>query len=101
MLGGEGVAVVGGWEPFLLAWIEDHLQRGHVGLNEDVRGNHLRSKVNARAVFGLVGCKRRRLQVGARAVCAWLRQTRVLMPAHVVPGPSVEATFLDGSDIVG
>jgi hypothetical protein len=50
VLGGKGVAIV------LLGedagnWIEEHLQRGHVGLNKDIGCNHFCREVDAFTVF--------------------------------------------------
>jgi len=40
VFGCEGVAIVGGGELELVGGIEDHLQRGHVWLDEHVGSNH-------------------------------------------------------------
>src|SRR5271169_3370227 len=100
MLGGEGVAVKLLWE-LTSGWIKGHLERGHVRLDKDVWGDHLRGKIDTLASLGLVRGERGRLQVGAGTVGAGLREARILVPAHVVPRPAVEAAFLDRGDVVG
>ena len=52
-------------------------------------------------LLGLLGGERGRLRIGAGAVGAWLGKTRVLVAAHVVPGPAIKAALLDGGDVVG
>ncbi len=98
---GKGVAVILLWELFFMVGIEDHLERGHVGLNEDVGGDHLRGEIDAIAGLGLIRGERCRLRIGSGAIGTGLRKSRVLVPAHVVPGPAVETAFLDRRDVVG
>ena len=63
---------------------------------------HFRGQVDALAVLGLRrGERRGELRVGAGAVGAGLWQARVLVAAHVVPGPAEEAALLDAGDVVG
>src|SRR5882762_9630308 len=76
MLGGEGVTGVGGRE--LLAGVEGHLERGEVGLEEDVRDDDL--VLQFRMLAGV---------------------TRILMAADVVPGPAIKTILLDAGDVVG
>ena len=72
-----------------------------MGLDKDIGRDHLRGEIDTRAVLGFVRSERRCLEVGAGAVGAGLRQARVLVPAHVIPRPAVEAAFLDRGDVVG
>src|ERR1700750_1903032 len=78
MFGCESVAVVFGWEVGFAGWVKGHSQRGHVGLNQYVR----------RDDFGL------ELRMGSH-------QPWVLMTSHVVPRPTIEATFLYGCHVIG
>src|SRR5271155_202381 len=100
VFGGKGVAVIL-FGKFAGGWVESHLKRSHVRLNENVGSNHLRGEIDALAGLGLVRGERARLRVGASAIGAGLRKARILVAAHVVPGPAVETTFLDRGDIVG
>src|ERR1035438_1806408 len=100
VLGGEGVAVILFGE-ITGSRVKSHLKRSHVGLKEDVGSDHLGGKIDALAVLGLVWSERGSLGVGTCAIGARLRQARILVTTHVIPRPSVEAAFLDGSDIVG
>ena len=72
-----------------------------MGLDEDVGSDDLGGEVDALAGLGLIGGERGSLRIGAGAVGAGLREARVLVAAHVVPGPAVEAAFLDRGDVVG
>ena len=72
-----------------------------MGLDEDVGGDDLGGEVDALAVLGLVGGERGRLRIGAGAVGAGVGETRVVVAAHVIPGPAVEAALLDRGDVVG
>src|ERR1700722_9514176 len=67
----ESIAVVLGWEGRFTGRVKGHFERGHMGLNQDVRGNDL----------GL------EFRMGAH-------KPRVLMTPHIKPGPTVEAPFL-------
>jgi hypothetical protein len=40
MFGCESVAVVLGWKVGFAGGVEGHSERGHVGLNQDIGGNH-------------------------------------------------------------
>ena len=75
MFGCETVAAITGGKLFAL--IEQHLQRREVWIDQNVRGND----------FGL--------QFGMFAL-----MTRILVAAHVVPGPSVEPVFLHVSHVI-
>src|SRR5215471_12129625 len=101
MLGGEGISVVLGGELALLIGVKDHLERGHVRLNENIWCDDLRRHVDTLAVLRLCVGQRWSLRVNAGSVGAGLREAWVLMRAHVVPGPSVEAALLDGGYVVG
>ena len=59
------------------------------------------ARFDARAVLCLIRGERGCLQIGAGSVGAGLGQPWVLVAAHVVPGPAVEAAFFDGCDVVG
>src|SRR5580658_2035658 len=97
---GESVAVILTGE-LAGRWVESHLKRGHVGLDENIGSNNLGGEIDAIAGLGLIRGERGRLWIGAGAVGTGLREARILMTAHVVPRPAVEAAFLDRSDVVG
>jgi len=116
VLGGEGIACIVDWERLdvrragfcaRIAYvdgeergIEEHLKRGHVGLDEDVGCADGLGDVGALAV-GLVAGEGGGLHVGAGACRAGVFQARVVVAAHVVPGPAEEAAFGNGGDVVG
>ncbi len=76
MFGCKGIArVVGGK---LLAGVEEHLERGEVRLQDHVGRDDLVLQLRMRS-----------------------HQARILVAAHVVPGPAVEAVFLHAGDVVG
>ena len=58
-------------------------------------------EIDACTIPSLGRGERRCLSVRASAIGARLGQTRVLVSAHVVPGPAVEAAFLDRGDVIG
>ena len=74
MFGGKDVAAVHGRK--LLAFVEDHLQRGIMWLHENVGDNHFV------------------LQLGMLALTP-----RILVAADVVPRPAVEASVLNVCDV--
>src|SRR5580704_14522737 len=76
VFGGEDIAAILGRK--LRAFIEGHFERSVVGLEEDIRNDHL--------VF----------QFGVLALVAW-----ILMGADVPPRPAVEAAVLNVGDVVG
>src|SRR5580692_8382117 len=100
MLGCKAIAVIF-LRKFSARRVESHFERRHVRLDEDIWGDDLGGEVDALAVPGPVRSQRRRLQIGASSVGAWFRETRVLVPTHVVPRPSEKAAFLDRRYVVG
>ena len=95
MFGGEGVSFEAGGELLLFRGIKHHFERSHVGLDENVGRDDLGRDVDTLAVLRLIGCERGRLRIGTRAVGAWVGKTRVMVTAHVVPRPAIEAACLD------
>src|ERR1035437_6508313 len=80
VFGGEPVAFKLGWK--LRPFIEHHLQRGKVGVHQDVRGEDFR--LQFRMFAGMSGV----LQPSARAV-------------EVEPWPAVKSVFFDVGHVVG
>ena len=108
VLGGEDASVVGGGEGSVgfglggVVGVEGHLERGHVGLDQDIRRSDLAGEVDSLAVLGFcVGEGLGQVWVGSGAVGAGLREAGVLVASHVVPGPAEEAALGDGGDVVG
>ena len=99
MLGGEGIAVILEREVLFGSGSECHLERRHVGLDEDVGNDDLAAQIDVLAGVSVwrSGCS---LGICGGSISAGRGETRVTVRTDVVPGPAVKAVFLDGRHVV-